>query len=75
MNIDLNTVEEQFNYTSTPTYTSLDRCLNNSYALVMGDLQDTTKIFLDNMSVIDKVNQPRPLHPMQAQWELLRPTQ
>ena len=37
-------------------------------------VDNKTKIFLDNVSVIDKVNQTYPLHPMQPEWELLEPT-
>lgn len=36
-------------------------------------IDQSTNIFLDNTSIIDKVTQPQPLYPMQAEWELLEP--
>ena len=36
-------------------------------------ISKNTKIYLDNKSVVKKVNEEYPLHPMQSKWELLKP--
>ena len=36
-------------------------------------IRESTKIYLDNKSVVKKVNEDYPLHPMQSEWELLEP--
>ena len=42
--------------------------------IIEGQITRKTKIFLDNTSVIDKVNQKQPLHPFQEEWDILEPT-
>ena len=41
--------------------------------IYQNNITSKTKIFLDNQAVIKKVNQDTPLHPHQAEWELLEP--
>ena len=38
------------------------------------NITTNTKIYLDNESVIKKVNSTTPLNPLQSEWELLEPT-
>ena len=38
-----------------------------------GGITEKTRIYLDNKSVVKKVNEEYPLNPMQSEWELLEP--
>ena len=31
-------------------------------------------LFIDNKGVVTRLNQPRPLHPLHLEWELLQPS-